>query len=266
MGETDQKIHKPSARRLRKAAEDGQFPHSSDLAIALALVSGCVLIIGYAGDLLSKVVEIYQGFYQVSFHDPEAIRDSLSAVPVLVLQLVAPVALGVWLVSLAVSWIQSPKVARRNAFSEPLTQWSPGARFQELISWKSPLRLSFQLLRILAVLGVTWFGFEKLLTFAENSKSGELFTTAREVFSVYPATLLQVCMVILAFAVIDRLWQQKIWWDSIQMTPEELKQERRDVLGDPLLRKKRKQSHRKLISARSGVIPTEHRVADGRSR
>ncbi|MGB1071635.1 MAG: EscU/YscU/HrcU family type III secretion system export apparatus switch protein, partial [Planctomycetota bacterium] len=69
-----------------------------------------------------------------------------------------------------------------------------------------------------------------------------------------------------AFAVIDRLWQQKIWWDSVHMTPEELKKESRETYGDPLIRKKRKQSHRKLISALSGSLPASLRTDEGKSQ
>jgi len=266
MSLSEDKIHKPSSKRLRNAAENGQFPYSSDLAVALALLTGCILVSLNAQNLTDKFVGFYREFYSASFAALTDVQTVMNDLPMLILGFVAPLALTVWFISLLVSWIQSPKVARKNAFSDPSANWNPVNRWEQMVSVTTPLRLLFQLVRMAAVVGVAWYGLQQLVAVTGNAAAGSPQVTASEVFAIYPGVLIQICMVILAFAVIDRLWQQKMWWDSVHMTPEELKKERRETHGDPLIRKKRKQSHRKLISALSGSLPASMRTDEGKSQ
>ena len=67
MSLSEDKIHKPSSKRLRNAAENGQFPYSSDLAVALALLTGCILVSLNAQNLTDKFVGFYREFYSTSF-------------------------------------------------------------------------------------------------------------------------------------------------------------------------------------------------------
>lgn len=234
--------------------------------MSIALITGCILISLNAESLVQKLADTYRGFYSTSFSDLSEVLSTVNNLPILVLSLVAPIALTIWVSSVLVSWIQSPKVVRKNAFSDPAANWNPGQRWEQMTSINAPLRLLFQLVRMAAVAGVAWYGLVQLVAVAGNATPGDLKFTAAEALAIYPTTLLQICMVIFAFAVIDRLWQQKMWWDSVHMTPEELKKERREIYGDPLLRKKRKQSHRKLISALSATQPSMPGTDKGRSQ
>lgn len=265
MSQNDDRIHKPSARQLRKAAEEGLHPRSADLGIALALTTGCLLIAWNASDLCYQWVEMYQGFYSHNFHDVSTISEIVESLPLLVLRFVAPVALGVWLVSLLVAWIQSPKVMRKDAFFGSVSEWSPAVRWESLFSWKSPGRLLFQAVRIAAVAAVAWLGIEKLGSLAIQTEANSVMSSVKESVSVISATLLQVCMALIVFAVIDRIWRQKQWWDSVCMTREEVQKEQRDLYGDPAIRKRRKKLHRLAIAAMPSKTISLSDTPDGSS-
>ena len=251
MSQNDDRIHKPSARQLRKAAEGGLHPRSADLGVALALTSGCLLVAWYASDLSGRWIEMYEGFYTDSFHELSAIEEVVKSLPLLILNFAAPVALGVWFVSLLVAWIQSPKVIRKDSFLGSSSEWNPAARWESLFSWKSPGRLLFQAVRIVAVASVAWLGIEKLGTLAIQSEAGSVISAVKQSASVITATLLQVCMILITFAVFDRIWRQKQWWNSVCMTREEVQKEQRELYGDPALRKKRKKLHRSAVASMS---------------
>ncbi|MGB1071326.1 MAG: EscU/YscU/HrcU family type III secretion system export apparatus switch protein, partial [Planctomycetota bacterium] len=195
MSLSEDKIHKPSSKRLRNAAENGQFPYSSDLAVALALLTGCILVSLNAQNLTDKFVGFYRDFYSTSFAELTDVQTVMNDLPMLILGFVAPLALTVWFISLVVSWIQSPKVARKNAFSDPSANWNPANRWEQLVSVTTPLRLLFQLVRMAAVVGIAWYGLLQLVDVSGNATAGSPQVTASEAFAIYPGVLIQICMV-----------------------------------------------------------------------
>ena len=52
----------------------------------------------------------------------------------------------------------------------------------------------------------------------------------------------------------------------MQMTPEELRREQREVQGDPRIRKRRKSAHLQLIKNASATPPAAKEILDGSSQ
>ncbi len=253
MASHENKIHKPTVRQLRQTAEAGIFPYSTDLAIAVTLMTGCLVTAWYADKLLFQMIDLLRILFTTGLQNPNSGTETLLGLPWLVTKLVAPVGLTIFGVTLAIAWVQSPRVMRKDLIADSMGDWIPGRRLFDLFSMKTPGRLLFQILKIGVITAIAFFGYEKIVGRIEIAQMNTSAITHGDTLGIILVgiilvTLLQICMALVVFALIDKIYRHKQWWDSVCMTPEELKREKREAHGDPRLRKRRSSEHRSLMN------------------
>jgi len=234
-----EKTEEPTGRRIDQAREQGQVPHSRELGTFLVLIVAAAIFWSMGSWFMQRSVVIVRkgfGFDPVFARDPmmmlvrlgDLSGDALLTFTPLLGALLLAAVLPPFLLN---AWVFAPK-----AFTPDLSRLSPLAGFGRLFSWNSLIELVKAVFKAALVGGVAalliWrerediFGLLGQSLNAALGQAGHLLTFS---FLVIVATL----AIIVAIDVPFQLWQ---YFDKLKMSKEEVKQEMKEMMGDPMVK------------------------------
>lgn len=270
-----EKTEEPTGRRIEQAREQGQVPHSRELGTFLVLAVAAATIWMMGGWFAQRSMAIMQKGFTI---EPQVMRDpammlprladiSSDAIiafsPLLALILVAAILPPFFLNA----WVFSPK-----ALVPDLMRMNPLTGFGRMFSWSSLMELAKAMLKAFLVGGVAvllvWKERDELFgLLGEPLEAG--LTHAGHLVSFSFLMLVAALVLIVAADVPFQLWQ---YFDKLKMTKEEVKQEMKEMMGDPhvkgRIRSLQMQAARKRMMAavpKANVVvvtnPTHYAVA-----
>lgn len=269
-----EKTEEPTGRRIEQAREQGQVPHSRELGTFLILMVSAAAFWMMGGWFMQRALAIVRKAF---FIEPALVREpglmlprladiSADAVltfsPLLFLLMLAAVLPPFFLNA----WIFAPKT-----IAPDLNRINPVTGFGRLFSWNSLMELVKAVLKAILVGGVAalliWRERDELVGLLAQSlevglaHAGELVTFS---FLILVVTLILVVAADVPF----QLWQ---YFDRLKMSKEEVKQEMKEMMGDPQVKGRIRSlqmqaARRRMMSAvpQADVIvtnPTHYAVA-----
>ena len=259
----------PTAKRYEDARKEGQVPRSRDLA-HFCVVGSSVAVLAMAGQSIADASRglIVRGlqFDAVTATDPSRMGERLGQLVGSALTATAPV-FAVMLVAAVASplliggWLFAP-----NALLPNLSRLDPVAGFQRLLSLQSLVGLGKNLLLavLLAVVGGFYVvghmdQFANLASDALPEALSQLFGLVLTAFALLTVTLA-------AMAAIDVPYQIISFRNRLRMTVQEVRQEDKELQGDPRLKAQvrkvqREMARRRMMAAvpKADVIVTNPR-------
>ncbi|MBI5330371.1 MAG: flagellar type III secretion system protein FlhB [Betaproteobacteria bacterium] len=228
-----------SQRKLDKAREQGQVPRSRDLTtFAVLLASGSALMgLGlYIYHGLGKMMRSSLSFDHLVVANPSSMGRVLFDAGLEGLLVVAPLAAAA-LVAVVVSnllvsgWVFSPE-----AFMPKLSKLSPVAGLGRMFSWRSLAELVKAILTGLLIAGAAgwmiWHQSEDILALGLEPLSSALVHLSGIVFATFMAAASAYALVV-AIDVFFQIWN---YHHGLRMTKEEVRQESKEMEGDPQIK------------------------------
>ena len=269
-----ERTEEPTGRRLEQAREQGQVPHSRELGTFLILIVGAASIWSMGGWFVQRSAQVARKGFSidpVTMHEPTQmvvrLADIFGDAFLVFLPLMAVLVLAAVLPPFFLNaWVFAPK-----AFMPDLTRLSPLAGFGRMLSWTSLMELvkailKASLLGLVAVLLVWRESDEIFGLLAEPIGSG--LAHAGSLLSFSFLVLVSALVIVVAADVPFQLWQ---YFDKLKMSKEEVKQEMKEMMGNPevkgRIRSLQMQAARKRMMAsvpKADVIvtnPTHYAVA-----
>src|SRR5574343_319020 len=269
-----EKTEEPTGRRIEQAREQGQVPHSRELSTFLVLAVAGAAFWMMGGWFVARSMFIVRKGFAIEpqyARDPDLMLPRLAEIsgdallafsPLLALLLVAAVLPPFFLNA----WVFSPK-----ALVPDLNRLNPLSGFGRMFSWASLMELAKALLKAVLVGGVAallvWKQRDELFgLLGEPLESG--MAHAGHLVSYSFLIVVAALVLIVAADVPLQLWQ---YFDKLKMTKEEVKQEMKEMMGDPhvkgRIRSLQMQAARKRMMAavpQANVVvtnPTHYAVA-----
>ncbi|HLO61972.1 MAG TPA: flagellar biosynthesis protein FlhB [Azonexus sp.] len=269
-----EKTEEPTGRRIEQAREQGQVPHSRELSTFLVLAVAAATIWMMGGWFAQRSMAIMQKGFTIEpkvMRDPDMMLPRLAEIssdailafsPLLALLLVAAILPPFFLNA----WVFSPK-----ALVPDFKRMNPLSGIGRMFSWASLMELAKAMLKAALVGGVAalliWKERDELFgLLGEPLEAGLAHTGHLVAFSFL--MLVAALVLIVAADVPFQLWQ---YFDKLKMTKEEVKQEMKEMMGDPhvkgRIRNLQMQAARKRMMAavpKANVVvtnPTHYAVA-----
>jgi len=268
-----------SARRLERAREEGQVPRSREVGAFLTLIVAAAAFWLLGPWMAQQVASVFRRgmvFDQGLTREPQwmlvrlfdSSTDALLLLAPLFVALLAAALLSPFFLG---SWNFSPK-----ALQPDLSRLDPLQGLSRLFSWSGLVELIKTIAKALLVggvaVGVLWSERADLLAmFAQSSQSG--LVSAGHLLSFSFLAIVAAMLVIVAIDVPFQLWQ---YHDKLKMSRQEVKQESRELEGNPEIKGRIRQLQREAARKRmmaavpaADVIvtnPTHYAVALGYSR
>lgn len=223
--------------------------HSHDLAAA-ALVLGSLALLATAGsavfDVLAGLLRVYLGgdgwmsWCNAGAGNDWANDQWQGLIPVLA-RLLLPLLAGSTLLCLAVHLAQTRLLYRPSRVLPDFSRVSPIAGWQRVWSSESLVQVTLGLIKIAVLLTVAtanlWNQRQQLAALTAH----DLPAAAQRVWEICLGMGIQLGVAMLALAVVDYLWKRWKLERELRMTPEEMREEMRQMQGDPQVASRRRQ-------------------------
>ncbi|MCI0358986.1 MAG: flagellar type III secretion system protein FlhB [Planctomycetaceae bacterium] len=261
------KTHDATPFRRQKAREAGQVVRSQDLASAVLLCGGLVILWHCGGAVARFLVDVARqqlgGDAWLAF----SIQDTshlLARVCGGLAVAVLPVLGLLTLAALASHMGQFGFLFLPQKLALDWQRTSPFANWQRIVSWNSAVQLGLGLIKVLAItLTAGW------CLWAERGRLASLTSQPTPEIASYLVqvvfwTGLKIGGALLGLALLDyayRFWRHE---QDLRMTTQQLKEEMKQQQGDPQIAARRKQIQRQMVLHRlSTTIPKADVVVTG---
>jgi len=242
-----EKTEQPTQKRLREARKKGQVAKSKEVPSA-AIIIGVFVYIWILSDLYMKHLKDLMVLgvrgYGVPFD--AALEEVLSSVLFHVILLTFPLLLLVGVLSAAANFSQVGGLFAAESVKPDLKRFNPTAALKKIFSKKNLMEFTKSILQIAFISYLLYRSMEDAMPAILAIPYGGI-ESAYTIFSAVLKRIVIFCSIaFMVIAAVDYYLQKKQFLNEMMMTKAEVKQEYKEMEGDPLIRSKRKQLHREL--------------------
>ena len=231
-----EKTEEPTGRRIEQAREKGQVPHSRELGTFLGLITAAAAFWMMGGSIVQRTMELTRKGFTVEpkyMHEPDQMLVRLGDLSVDALLVFSPLLGLLVLAAILPPFFLNAWVFSSTAFMPDFNRMNPLTGFGRMFSWNSLMELAKATVKAALIGGVA-----VLLIWKEVDEIFGLYSQPLEAGLVHAGHLLTFSFLILVSTLVlvvaadvpFQLWQ---YFDKLKMTKEEVKQEMKEMMGDP---------------------------------
>ncbi len=242
--EQHEKTEEPTQKKLDDALKKGDVAKSQEVNSWFMMVAATLLIMIFSGDVASSLATLLKSVLGQA-HDIRANGITLrELVRLLGIGIVSAMALPMILMMVAGlggNLVQHKLLISAEPIKPKLSKISPFAGFKRLFSATSLVNFAKGIAKLLIVgaviTAIVWPKRDKLdsLIFMEPA------SILAETHSMAGQVLIGVVAVLSILAALDFAWQKHTWWEKQKMTIKEVRDEHKQMEGDPQVRAKIRQ-------------------------
>lgn len=250
---SDEKTEEATPKRKSDARKKGQIARSKDVGLAITFIA-TILVIVILSDTVVGSFKKNIIYFLSEAGSIELTKGTVKGLTSLVLSKMAttllPIVLPIMLAGVAASLMQSGFLIVKDAIKPSLGKLNPISGFKNMFSKRSAIELIKNLISISIIVYMAYSyvkdNFYKIL----NIGNLYLPTMGVEVKSLLLGIFYRIAIFVVAVAAIDYLVQVLLHKKEMRMTKEEIKEEYKQMEGDPQIKSKIKQKQREMSRRR----------------
>jgi len=245
------KTEDPTPRRLEKAREEGNIPQSNEFNMAVSFLSISLFLWIIFEPLLNDIFKVFYDYLSLDldYSPTDLLGYEITAHMNLYIKLVLFFVVAV-VVSTLLGMIQTKFLFTFKSLKLDLSKINPIKGFKRLFSLRSVVELIKALLK-LTILGLliyniikaNWF---KILSLAEE----ETAFSFNVIFDLVINVLFQLGIALLLLSLFDFWYQRYEYKKELKMSKYEVKQERKEIEGNPEIKQRQRELMRNLARSR----------------
>ncbi|MDE3838533.1 flagellar biosynthesis protein FlhB [Bacillus methanolicus] len=248
-----EKTEKATPKKRQDARKKGQVAKSQDVNTAVHLLA-VFLFFMFAGELL---LDHILGVFRHSFQDyllVEMTENNLKSILLEILKeltfILGPIMLVALVAGVAANYFQIGFLFSSEAIQMKLEKINPIQGFKRIFSLRALVELLKSVLKIsfvgIVTFTVLWKRIDEILLLSHKSVGAALAAIA----SLTVQMGLFASGALLFLAILDYLYQKYDFEKSIRMSKQDIKDEFKNIEGDPLIKSKIKQRQREMAMRR----------------
>ncbi len=231
-----EKTEEPTGRRLEQAREKGQVPHSRELGTFLVLIVSASTLWMMGGWFMQRSLDITRRAFSVEpqyMHEPALMLPRLGELSWDALVVMSPLFGLLMLAAVLPPFLLNAWVFSPSALVPDFNRLNPLSGIERMFSWNSLMELGKAVLKSALVGGVAvfliWGARDEIFGLLGEPIESGLAHAGRMVSFAFLVLVLTLALVVAA-DVPFQLWQ---YHHKLKMTKEEVKQEMKEMMGDP---------------------------------
>ncbi|MCA9115993.1 MAG: EscU/YscU/HrcU family type III secretion system export apparatus switch protein [Planctomycetaceae bacterium] len=257
--EFGEKTEQPTEHRRQEARQEGNVARSVDLTSAghMLAATGCIAFLGLPlARGLSGLMRQYLGGEWLHHRDWARIDAHwmLAQAAVLAEYLqnsFLPVLLILLAAAVAINLAQTGVLISPQALQLKLSRLNPLSGLQRIFSIASAVKLAISLSKVAVLAAVAYWTIQGLLPAFLNMPADEPSLVLLQIHSSVTQLAVRLSVAFLLLAVLDYGFQKWKYEQDLLMTKQELRDEMKQMEGDPQMRARRRDAHRRLAEAQS---------------
>ncbi|MBI3865637.1 MAG: EscU/YscU/HrcU family type III secretion system export apparatus switch protein [Planctomycetia bacterium] len=251
--DTGDKTELPTERRREEVRERGNVARSVDLNVAASVLTAAAVLNFFGGDVASSLHDVLHRSLSapawIELDTPRLMNELLTLSRPVASALLPGLAL-IMVSAVAVNSAQVGFVLTTEPLSPNFERINPLAGARRLLSLQSTVRMAGGLLKLVVSTAiVVGFIAARIPEFLHGVDT-DTASFCRQLGGWLAALAFQMSLGLVGLAVLDYGFQLWRFEQDIKMTKQEIRDEMRHMEGDPHIRQRRRESHRKLVSAR----------------
>jgi flagellar biosynthetic protein FlhB len=250
--EDEGRTEEPSEHKIKKAREEGRVAKSQDLTAAAGLLLPAVAIAILAPGMLSTFVEMLNYYLRVSTEVEIGDLGTVSMAFVsYFLRLTLPVVIVAVVSAVASNLAQVGFLFTMKPLSPKFDRIVPklGQFFRKsLFSAEGLFNLAKAFVKVLAIGLIAYLNIQARLPEFLSMTTAPFNQSVQAIGGAVIAIVIEAALALLVLSVPDYFFQRRQWKESLKMTKQEVKEERKMYEGDPMVRGRLRQRMRELLT------------------
>ena len=237
--DSQDKTEEPSARKLEKAAEDGQVLSSKEMFVFTTLIMG-LMILTSIPFFLREILSVWKLFFLFDLNFLEnaspmtGIGKMIKQVIIITLLVGVPLVLTIFVTQMAVGGINfAPK-----GFHFKSNRINLFSGLKRIFSSKGLVELIKSIFKVGLLGGITYSVIYVNIIDVISLSERNLFDALASLLSHFPKLAISLLIVLGFIALIDFMWQKYQHIEKLKMTHKEVKDESKDTDGNPEVKQK----------------------------
>ncbi|MBV7256960.1 type III secretion system export apparatus subunit SctU [Pacificimonas sp. WHA3] len=243
------KTEKPTNKRLRDARKKGDVPKSREVSSTLGLIGWlavAAVTIGYAGSRLGGMFESV--FVYLANPDVASMARLGDEAFWTLLAVSAAIILPVAAIGALVEFLQVGPVATTEKMKPDLSRLNPIDGFKRMFSMDNLVEVVKAILKTIILLAIgaliTWGMMRDTIGLIRADAGAALMLSWDLIF----AMLAWTAGIFIIVSAADAAYQKSSFIKKMKMSRRDIKQEMKDIEGDPMIKMKRRQLHQEWAS------------------
>lgn len=248
-----EKTEQATPRRRQEARKQGNVAKSVDLNSVFVLLAGTLALYFARGPMWNRISEATKALWRggcTATLTPAMMQIYLVGGLEVMAKIVAPVIIAVGVAGLAANYAQVGLIFALDPLAPKFSKVDPIAGAQRLVSKRALVELAKGIFKI-GVVGLVAYwtikgAFEEVFLLMDQSV-GQIFVfIGRMTFRI----LLRTGLVLVILAALDYAFQRREHEQRLRMTKQEVKEEMKQVEGDPLVKSRVRSIQREMARRR----------------
>lgn len=253
------KTEDPTDRRLEKAAEEGNVAKSTEIVSVMLMVITMIILL-QSGDLVyGKMEQIFKSFFKNSASgaaNRESVTEYLEMAVGYSFEMIAPLLIGMTAVALLAHVGQTGVVFAKKALEPKPNRMDPIQGFKKIFSIHGIVELVKGFSKIFLIGLIIYFTLRNEI----DNITSFLVMPLEQILSEsgrYTLTLMsRILAALVILSIVDAAYMQYKHRKDLRMTKQDVKDEHKQMEGDPHMKSKRKQ----MAMAMRGKKRLDHAV------
>jgi len=247
------KTEEPTSKRRSDAAKKGQIAKSQELNTAFVLLAGFLIIKIFWESMYHNIADysayVFSHLHETGTTVEDVMRIFIDIVQVLI-STAFPVMIAVMIFALAINIYQVGFMINTERLEPKLSSLNPISGFGRLFSKRSLVELVKSLFKIIVIGFFLYLYLKDEIPFMPYFIYYDLEHSLAEIADKIFVMAFQVIAVIMVLAAADYAYQKWQTTQDLMMTKQEVKDEYKQMEGDPQIKGKIKQKQRQMAMAR----------------
>ena len=251
----EEKTEEPTAKKMSDARKKGNIPKSKDLAAAMLFLAG-LTVLKYLGPWMAyRVCDFFEKMIRVDMPALD-VPEKKEIIPYAIDwflwlgMLLGPFLIIVAAAAFLVHYYQVGFLVATEQLKIDFKKLNPISGFKRIFSMRNVVMLIMNVAKLAVIMGVAWSTVISEVQYAvgmvEMETAGMLIYATDEVIAL--AQKLAILLAVLGFA--DFQYQKWKHHKDLKMTKQEVKEEFKQMDGDPLIKQKRRQKQMEMAQQR----------------
>ena len=250
---SDDKTEEATPHKLSEARKKGQVAKSKEVNSAIILLTSTIILLTLgeyiANSFKKNIIEFLSNYLNMTLNE-----SSLQSIIVTILWRFAvvflPVVVPLMIMGIGANLIQTGYINSKEPLKPQLSKINPINGFKKIFSMRTVIEL-IKDIAVISVVGYVGYGFIK-------SNFNKVLAMTSLKFPVIVTSFLKlitniffrVSLIMIAIALIDFIYQKLQFKKDMKMTKQEIKEEFKQMEGDPQIKGKIKQKQREMAMGR----------------
>lgn len=251
--DTGEKTEKATPRRREEARKKGNVFKSTDLNSAVIVLAGSLAIYFTFPNMLESIKEftsLYILDRTLTDFSNDYIIYMLIEVCIVLAKVLFPVFLVTFVVALMIGYLQVGFIFSGEVLTPQLSRINPIEGFKRIFSKRALMELIKSLLKVIVTGYIVYSVMRKHFYIFPRFIDMELVATIKIMSSIVLEMALKVGIVFIIIGIIDYIFQWYEYEKSLKMSKYDIKQEYKQVEGDPLVKSRQRRIQREVAMQR----------------